>query len=123
MFSNYRPQRKVMFSQASVILSQHNKMYHNMRPPVDTDLPIPLDTDLLDRDFPSGQRSPHSSGQRPPWTGSPPELTSSSGHCSGRYASYCNAFLFVFFLLTGNLPRWVIILENNSPASRTTCHW
>ena len=31
----------------------------------------------------------------PPPGGRPPSVTSSGGHCSGRYASYWNTFLFV----------------------------
>ena len=35
--------------------------------------------------------------QRPPWTETPPGLTSSGGHRCGLYASYWNAYLFAKF--------------------------
>ena len=39
----------------------------------------------------------HPPGQTPPWADTPQADTlPSDGHCSGRYASYWNAFLFFF---------------------------
>ena len=49
---------------------------------------------LLDIVYPWTEIVP---GQRPPWTETPPGLTSSGGHRSGRYASYWNAYLFAKF--------------------------
>ena len=70
----YRPQGKVMFSEASVILSTGRGMvslsvwYH----------------------VPSRMGGLPQVGE---WV-TPLVLTSSGGHCSGRYVSYWNAFLF-----------------------------
>ena len=48
----------------------------------------------------------------PAWTDTPlpPVLTSSGGHCSGRYASYCNVFLFNICMLQ----QWIGIRICNS---------
>ena len=75
MFSNYRPQRKVMFSQVSVILSQHNKMYHNVRPPVDTGplwtltSPSPWTQTSWTETFPLDRDSPTPLDRDPPGQG------------------------------------------------------
>ena len=49
---------------------------------------------LLDIVYPWTEIVP---GQRPPWTETPPGLTSSGGHRCGLYASYWNAYLFAKF--------------------------
>ena len=41
----------------------------------------------------------------------PPVLTSGGGHCSGRYASYSNAFLFLMFLFSVGV---IMVLTINS---------
>ena len=91
----YRPQGKGMFSEACIILSTGGALLMERDP-------------RLDRDSPGQQQPPC---QRPQWaerplegtwdqTGSdiihPPFLTSSGRHCSGQYASYWNAFWFLF---------------------------
>ena len=66
-YNFYRPQGKVMFLQASVCPQG--------------------------RGLPTGRGSPYYWGLTqgdPP----PPLVTSSGSHCRGRYASYCNAFLY-----------------------------
>ena len=65
----YRPQGKVMFSQAYVC------------PGGRADPPPP-------KADPPWWQTPH------PWRKTPLVLTSSGGHCSGRYISYWNAFLY-----------------------------
>ena len=86
----YRPQRscgKVMFSQASVIMFTGGgcmpSMHWGRHPP---------------GRHPLGRHSP---GQTPPWADTSPGQTSPpgkhpppDGYCSGRYASYWNAFLY-----------------------------
>ena len=62
----YRPQGKVMFSEACVSYSVHKG--RNL---------------LLDRDFPTDRDSPGT-------------LTSSGGYCIGRHAFYWNVFFFFF---------------------------
>ena len=72
----YRPQRscgKIMFSQASVILFTGGG--------------------VSDRPLGQNPLSRHTPGQTPyPWADTPPPA---DGYCSGQYASYWNAFLFV----------------------------
>ena len=75
----YRPQRScgmVMFLHVSVILSTGGGV--SGRPP--------------------GQTPPHPWADTLPWANTPPPradtLPPRDGHCSGRYASYWNAFLF-----------------------------
>ena len=106
----YRPQRscsKVMFSQVSVILftggrgcvwqktlSRHPLARHPLgrHPPADT----PLGKHPLGR-RPRADTPP--TGQTPPMQTPPAEcMLAYDGHCSGRYASYWNAFLFGIFL-------------------------
>ena len=66
---------------------------------------------------PSGQRPPSSPRGRvcswggggpcsPGKSGYPPVRTSSGGHCSGRYASYWDAFLFLWFLSHSAMYSW-----------------
>ena len=82
----YRPQGKVMFSQGSVcpqeLVSSPDRDPHlwteGQRPPLWSEIP---------------------SDREPPWTETPLArdplvLTSNGSHCSSRYASYWNAFLF-----------------------------
>ena len=47
-------------------------------------------------------------GLAPGEVGTQPVLTSSGGHCSSRYASYWNAFLFDIFVLAGQ--TWVMTI-------------
>ena len=65
----------------------------------------------------SVSHSVHGEGLHPEG-GLPPVLTSSGGHCSGRYASYWNAFLFP--------KRFVsLLLVKNKQALRSrslSCH-
>ena len=78
---NYRPQRscsKVMFLHMSVILSTGGPVWQT-HPLADTPSP-----DTPWADIPLGQTAPQSPWQTPP----------SDGHCSRRYASYWNAFLY-----------------------------
>ena len=58
---------------------------------IQTETPLCTETSPPDRD---------PSGQSPPPDSDPQELTSSGGHCSCRYTSYWNTFLFVTFLST-----------------------
>ena len=91
----YRPQGKVMFSEACIILSTDGALLRERDP-------------RLDRDPPGQQQPPC---KRPQWAERPLEgtwdqtgsdimhplfLTSSGSHCSGQYASYWNAFWFLF---------------------------
>ena len=81
-FDIYRPQRscdKVMFLRLSVILSTGGGVWQT--PPL-ADI-TPPGTDIL-----SGRYTPARAGTLPP----------RDGHCSGRYASYGNAFLFIIIL-------------------------
>ena len=95
----YCPQRscgKVMLSQASVILFRRGEVC----------IPACTEADTPWADTPLGR---HPSRQTPSWADTPPgrhppRQTPPSqtppgrppnGHCSGRYASYWNAFLFV----------------------------
>ena len=116
----YRPQRscgRVMFSQASVILFTGGGVADP--PPADTTpaqcmlgythTPLPLPSACWDAHPPPGQTPPcpvHS-GIHPPCPVHagihPPSPHPSASHCSGRYASYWNAFLFLFCLLTSEL--------------------
>ena len=86
----YRPQRKVMFSEASV---SHSVKGGRIDPPTQPllDADPPPDADSPRRRSPSPVQTP---GSRPP-RGRPatPVVTSSGGHCSSRCASYWNAFL------------------------------
>ena len=77
----YRPHGKVMFSEGSVILFTGDKG-RQKPPPVGTPLDVTWDQ--------TGSNIIH-----------PPVLTSSGSHCSGRYASYCNAFLYHMRLILG----------------------
>ena len=92
----YRPQEKVRFS---VNLSAHRGSPFRQRSPPDRDPP------------PSGQR--------------PPKLTSSGGHCSGRYASYWNVFfltmMYPLYRGDNNLPLKYISLESVGACIRA--HW
>ena len=89
----YRPQRscgKVIFSQASVSHSVHSGGVHPRAgtPPGQV--------------HPRGRCTPwqvHPLGRCTPWAGTPPTPPPHDGHCSGWYASYCNAFLKLIFLL------------------------
>ena len=73
---------------------------------------------------PPGQRPPPDRGppldRNPSPERDPPGLTSSGGHCSGRYASYWNAFLFydlshyVRVVMNCNNMRWSVTLKARS---------
>ena len=71
---------KVIFSQACVKNSVHRGL--GCKP--------------LGRHTPSWADSPL--GRQPPWVDTPwAEIPTSEDHCSGRYASYWNAFLFYIY--------------------------
>ena len=95
----YRPQRtcgKVMFSQASVILFTGGACIPactGQTPPGRH--PTPLPSACWDTPAPPGQTPPcpvHAGIHTPPLSSACWD-TSPGGHCSGRYASYWNAFL------------------------------
>ena len=82
---------KVMFSQASVILStegvvsgRHTPLL-GRHPRADTPLPAQAPPSQADTTALLGRHHPHLRADTPP---------PGDGHCSGRYASYWNAFLF-----------------------------
>ena len=50
---------------------------------------------------------PEGGGLPPGGSGNPPVMTCSDGHCSGRYASYWNAFLFYYRFIS----LWMISLQ------------
>ena len=81
MLPCYQPQGKVMFSETSVCSQGGRQNLHSLEkdPPFGGRTPPPGDRPPLERETPSA----------------PLVLTSSSGHCSSQYASYCNAFLLV----------------------------
>ena len=98
----YRPQRswvKVMFLQASVILSTGGGLRQGNPPPLARRPPRQGDTPL-------GADPPRS--RPPPGTRPPREADSSIRSTSGRYASYWNAFLF-FTVFTGNTTSVVLV--------------
>ena len=96
----YRPQRswaKVMFLQASVILSTGGvclSAFWDASPPARDQRPTPLPPGI--RDPPPDQADPPPGpGRHPPGPETPPEADASIRSMSGRYASYWNAFLLV----------------------------
>ena len=94
----YRPQRscgKVMFSQVSVILSTGG--WGVWEPPPGQTPHLPGQTPQPPRQTPHWEDTPWADtpGQTPPWADTaPPGRPPADGYCSGRYASYWNAFLF-----------------------------
>ena len=124
-YYHYRPQRKVMLSEACVIPSSGG----GRQIPLEGD-PLwrksPLDRDLLgqrppDRDpwtqtlrtEPPGQRPPNRVPQtETPWTQTPLPLvlTSSGGHCSSRCAFYWNGLLFCVDLKKTRSPILCLVI-------------
>ena len=109
----YRPQRscgKVIFSQASVSHSVPTGVSGRHQPatPPSPGQTSPLGRHLSSR-HPLGRhpldRHPPLAGRHPPWANTPPHPLGRppqrDGHCSERYASYWNAFLF--FVITKGL--------------------
>ena len=89
----YRPQGKVMFSEACVVLFTEGGCA----------MSLPVWSHVPSREVSSQGSLPLGgvSSQVVSFRGSPPRrsgyslvLTSSGSYCSGRYASYCNAFFF-----------------------------
>ena len=88
--------RKVMFSQASVwpqggCIPSLGRLPGRQTSPRQADTPQQADIPLAGR-HPSGRQTPLHIRQTPP----------PDGYCSGRYASYWNAFLFCIFLIWWN---------------------
>ena len=119
----YRPQRscdKVMFLHLSVILSTGGVSQHALgkTPP-----PPPADTPSLADTSPLGRHPP----QTHPPLGQTPQHPA-DGYCSGRYASYWNAFLLTLLppgnkVLEGNVLNPVspsVILFTGGPHVTTT---
>ena len=103
--SFYRPQRswaKVMFLQASVILSTGgvclSACWDARPPPPEQTHPPGADTPL--NQAPLTRHTPRTR-HPPPWASPPPsqEADASMWSMSGRYASYWNAFLFAIFFV------------------------
>ena len=88
----YRPPEKVMFSESRVSHSIHRE------PPADrehllTENPLLTEISLLT--------------ETPSWQRPSQLLTSSGGHCTGRYVSYWNTFLFSLYFVRWHHTIWI----------------